>query len=282
MDTHFSSLQMIKDQLGIDGESIDELRSKIRAIQMKYHPDKNGGDFVDEETKKQYLKLDEAISYIDTLKKQENFDLVTISAVTDLTRAVTAMVTAQNEVSNKETQLSSEIGRSIENYSSRLKIPKIALTAITVAISAIWMFPNTVKDHPVLSRFINFESMTISIIWLYILFGAVFFWFITWRKEESNKEFQESLKTESIQNSLFTKFIKNVDSGTFTLEEFVEFIMHSHRNRTLIFPPFRYSSQIDSSLAHATAEVILERAIKRDALKSYNSGSISTMYKITI
>jgi len=192
------------------------------------------------------------------------------------------MVTAQNEVSNKETQLSSEIGRSIENYSSRLKIPKIALTAITVAISAIWMFPNTVKDHPVLSRFINFESMTISIIWLYILFGAVFFWFITWRKEESNKEFQESLKTESIQNSLFTKFIKNVDSGTFTLEEFVEFIMHSHRNRTLIFPPFRYSSQIDSSLAHATAEVILERAIKRDALKSYNSGSISTMYKITI
>lgn len=282
MGTHFSSLQMMKDQLGIDGESIDELRSKIRAIQMKYHPDKNGGDFVDEETKKQYLKLDEAISYIDTLKKQENFDLVTISAVTDLTKAVTAMVTAQNEVSNKETQLSSEIGRSIENYSSRLKIPKIALTAITVAISAIWMFPNTVKDHPVLSRFINFESMTISIMWLYILFGAVFFWFITWRKEESNKEFQESLKTESIQNRLFTKFIKNVDSGTFTLEEFVEFIMHSHRNRTLIFPPFRYSSQIDSSLAHATAEVILERAIKRDALKSYNSGSISTMYKITI
>lgn len=281
MDTQFSSLQMVKDQLGIDGDSIDELISKIKAIRMKHHPDKNGGDFIDEESKKQYFKLEEAISFLDTLKKPENFDLVTISAVSDLTKAVTAMVTAQNEVSNKETQLSSEIDRSIENYSSRLKFPKIALTAITVAISAIWMFPNTVRDHPILSRFIDFESMTISIMWLYILFGAVMFWLITWRKEESNKEFQESLKTESIQNRIFTMFIKNVDSGTFTLEEFVEFIMKSHKNRTLIFPLIRSSTQIDSSLAHATAEVILERAIKRNALKSYNTGSISTKYQIT-
>ncbi|ENV94362.1 hypothetical protein F937_03772 [Acinetobacter calcoaceticus ANC 3680] len=281
MSTHFSSLQMIKDQYGIDEESIHTLRSKLRSMQAQYHPDKNGGRFCDEDSERKYRELDEAVSYIDSISKN-NFDLITISAVTDLTKAVTAMVTAQNEVSNKETQLSSEIGRSIENYSLRLKTPKIALTAITVAISAIWMFPNTVKEHPVLSRFINFESIMISAIWFDMLLITVIFWLMAWRKEELNKELQESLKTESVQNRLFTNFVNNIDSGIFTLEEFVEFIMHSHKNRSLNFLPFIGSIRIDSSLAHATAEVILERAIKRNALKSYNSGSISTKYQITI
>ncbi|MGQ1605510.1 J domain-containing protein [Acinetobacter baumannii] len=281
MSTHFSSLQMIKDQYGIDEESIDTLRSKLRSMQAQYHPDKNGGRFRDEDSERKYRELDEAVSYIDSISKN-NFDLITISAVTDLTKAVTAMVTAQNEVSNKETQLSSEIGRSIENYSSRLKTPKIALTAITVAISAIWMFPNTVKEHPVLSRFINFESIMISAIWFDMLLITVIFWFMAWRKEELNKELQESLKTESVQNRLFTNFVNNIDSGIFTLEEFVEFIMHSHKNRSSNFLPFISPIRIDSPLAHATAEVILERAIKRNALKSYNSGSISTKYQITI
>ena len=276
---------MIKDQFDIQEESMDDLRLKLRSMQTEYHPDKNGGEFVDVDSERKYHELDKAISYIDSTSKN-NSDLVTISAVTDLTKAVTAMVTAQNEVSSKDTLLSSEINRSIKNYSSRLKTPRIALTAITVAISAIWIFPNTVKEHPVLSKFINFESMITNAAWFYMLILAIGFWVITWRREEQTKAHQESLKTESVQNRLFTSFIDSFDSDAFTLEDFVEFIMYRHggyryeRYRSPLFFLFNGSSRIDSPLAHATAEVILERAIKRKAITSRDSGSISTVYQV--
>ena len=280
MSTHFSSVEMIMDQFGIEEESMDELRAKLRMMQTDHHPDKNGGSFVDEDSERKYHELDKAISYIDSINKN-NTDLVTISAVTDLTKAVTAMVAAQNEVSSKDTLLSSEINRSVESYHSRLKTPRIALTAITVSISAIWMFPNTVKEHPVLSKLINFDSMSTNFVWLYMLIIAVVFWVITWRREELTKEQNESLKTESVQNRFFTSFINRLDSDTFTLEDFVEFIMYRHeRYRHPFYLLFGSSSRIDSPLAHATAEVILERALKRKAITSRNSGSISTVYQI--
>lgn len=281
MNTHFSSVEMIMDQFGIEEDSVDDLRSKLRTMQTVYHPDKNGGRFVDEDSERKYHELDKAISYIDSINKN-NTDLVTISAVTDLTKAVTAMMAAQNEVSSKDTLLSSEINRSIESYHSRLKTPRIALTAITVAISGIWMFPNTVKEHPVLSKFINFDSMSTNIVWLYMLILAVVFWVVTWRREELSKERQESLKTESVQNRLFASFIESTNSDTFTLESFVDFIMHNRGKyrRHPFFFLFGSSSRIDLPLAHATAEVILERALKRKAITSHNSGSISTVYQV--
>ncbi|MCD9474359.1 J domain-containing protein [Photobacterium phosphoreum] len=281
MNTNFSSIEMIMDQFGIEEGSMDELRSKLRIMQTEHHPDKNGGSFVDEDRKRKYHELDKAISYIDSIKK--NTDLVTVSAVTDLTKAVTAMVAAQNEASSKDTLLSFEINRSIESYHSKLKTPKIALTAITVAISVIWMFPNTVKEHPVLSQFINFDSISTNIAWFYMLFFAVVFWVITWRREDLTKQQQESLKTESVQNRLFTSFINSLNNDTFTIESFVDFIIHSHKRhrRYPFFFIFGSSSRIDSSLAHATAEVILERALKRKAITSHNSGSISTAYQVT-
>lgn len=280
MNTRFSSVKMIKDQFGIEEESMDELRSTLRSMQTEHHPDKNGGSFVDEYSESKYHELDKAISYIDSISKN-NSELVTISVVADLTKAVTAMVAAQNEASSKDTLLSSEINRSIESYRSRLKTPRIALTALTVAISAIWVFPNTVKEHPVLSKFINFDSMTANIAWLYMLIFAVGFWVITWRTEELTKKRQESLKTESVQNRIFTSFISSLNKDTFTLEDFVEFIMFRHEKyRSAPFILFSSSSRINSPLAHATSEVILERVLKRKAITSRNSGSISTVYQI--
>lgn len=279
MSTNFTSLQMIKDQFGIETESIDSVRSELRTMLVKLHPDKNGGNFVDENCKKNYHEIDDAITFIDGLSKK-NFELVTISAVTDLTKAVTAMVETHSKLSSKETQLSSEIDRSIENYSSRIKTPRIALTAITVVISAIWLFPNTVEDHPVLSKLISFDNIITNAVWLDMLILAAAFWVITWRKEERNKNFQESLKTESVQNRIFNDFINNFKGDVFTLEEFVDFIKGGSEGHS-ISHLLNGSREIDSTLAHATAEVILERALKKNALTSYNSNSISTMYRIT-
>ncbi len=202
MNSQFSSIEMIKNQFGIDEESVSDMRTKLRSMQAALHPDKNKGSFIDEESASQYHQLDEAVSFIDSLNKSHS-ELVTISAVTALTKAVTAMVAAKSEVSDKNTLLSTEISRSITSYSSKLKAPRIALTAVTVTISAIWLFPKTVKEHPILSKLINFDGMTTTIAWLSTLFVFVGFWVITWRWEELSKEHRENLKTESVQNKLY-------------------------------------------------------------------------------
>ncbi len=285
MHNQFSSVEMIMDHFGIEEVSLDELRAKLKTMKVEHHPDKNGGSFVNEDSETKYHALNDAISYIDNLNKK-NTDLVTISAITDLTKAVTAMVAVQKNVPSKDSLLSSEISRSIESYHSRLKTPRIALTAITVAISAIWMFPNTVKEHPVLSKFINFDSTYTNIAWFQFLMVAVIFWVTTWKREELAKVRQESLKTESVQNEIFISFISYLGKDTFTLEGFVDFIIyrfktHRRRNNNFLFNYFFYrSEQIDLPLAHATAEVILERALKRKAVIICNSATISTVYKI--
>lgn len=167
-------------------------------------------------------------------------------------------------------------------YRSRMRFPKIALSAISAFVIAIWLFPNTVKEHPVLSNYIDFDSPASNIVWLYILITAGMFWFITWRKEDSARHFQESLKTESVQNNYFIQFTKTLERNSFTLEHVVDFLLH--RNNRLASSPaeilFGRHGRMDLPLAHATAEVIIERALKREAIVPCNMGAISTEYRL--
>jgi len=280
MSIEFSSIEMIQEEFNLEDESYDSIRSVLKHIKSTLHPDKTGGKFSNENDELQFHKIDNAIKFIDS-NKHESKDLVTISAVTGLTKAVTALVSSQSEVTNKNTELSNEINRSIVGYSSKLKMPRIALTAVTVALSAIWVFPNTVKEHPVLSNVIDFTSFSTNIIWGYAVIFCLIFWVRTWRSEELTKADRESLKTESIQNKLFSNFIQNNSYKDFSLEDLVEFLMFQNRKVRQPFTVFLGSAQnIDLPLANATAEVIIDRAVKRKAVISSELGSISTIYKV--
>lgn len=280
MSTEFTSIEMIKKEFNLEEDSHESIRTVLKHIKSTLHPDKTGGKFQNENDEIEYHKLDSAINFIDG-DKAASKDLVTISAVTDLTKAVTELVSSQSEVTNKNAELSTEINRSIVNYHSKLKMPRIALTAVTVALSAIWVFPNTVEKHPILSNIIDFTSFSTNIVWGYAVIFCVLFWVRTWRSEELTKADRESLKTESIQNRLFLSFINQNSSEDFVLEDLVDFLMYHNRKGRHPFGVLLGSVQdIDLPLANVTAEVIIDRAIKRKAVIASKHGSISQVYRV--
>jgi hypothetical protein len=280
MSIEFTSIEMIQKEFNLEEDSHESIRSVLKHIKSTLHPDKTGGKFQSENDEVEYHKLDRAINFIDS-NKVSGKDLVTISAVTDLTKAVTELVSSQSEVTNKNTELSNEINRSIVSYHSKLKMPRIALTAVTVALSATWLFPSAVEKHPILSNIIDFTSFSVNFIWAYAVMFCVLFWIKTWRSEELTKANRESLKTESIQNRLFLGFIKQNKSEDFVLEDLVDFLMYQNgRYRHPIKILFGSVQNIDLPLANVTAEVIIDRAIKRKAVIASKQGSISQVYRV--
>ncbi len=280
MDNKYTTIESIKSEFSINDDDIEVIRSKLRSKQISIHPDKNGGVFTNDEDEKYFHKLSKAIEFIDSSEKKNA--LVSVSAVTDLTKAVTELVKSQS--STKNNALSEQVSSSIESYKSRLKLPKIALSIISIAVTAIWLFPNTVKEHPVLSKWIDFSDQWTNVVWIYILFTAVAFWLLTWRNEERQKHFQESLKTELVQNRLFLSFIKSLESSVFTLEDFVEHIttIHSHTHNSPLFLILGSTRKIDMPMAHTIADVIIERAVSRKALIPESTGKMSTEYRVNM
>ena len=94
MGSYYSSLEQIKEEFQIAEEKPEKLRAELRARQSLIHPDRSGGSFASEEDEKLFHRLSQAIDFID--KREESGDLVPISAVTDLTKAVIELVRAQS------------------------------------------------------------------------------------------------------------------------------------------------------------------------------------------
>jgi hypothetical protein len=133
MKSSYSSTDDIRVDFGIAETELPEIRSRLRSMQGTIHPDKNEGAFASNEDKERFHQLNKAIDYIDS--QAPGRDLVPISAVTDLTRAVTELVKAQS--SSTYNRLSEQVSNSVEAYRSKFRIPKIALSAISAAIAAI-------------------------------------------------------------------------------------------------------------------------------------------------
>ena len=280
MSIAYSSIEEIKDDFELSEESNDSLRKALTRIKSTLHPDKHGGQFANTDDEHKYHQINAAIDFID-IEKNKSAELITISAVTELTKAVTALVTSKAEASSKDSNLSIEIDRSITGYTSKQKMPRIALTSVTVALTALWFFPNTVKEHPVLSNLIDFTSTTVNIIWFYAVGFCVLYWIKTWRSEELTKSHRESLKTEFVQNKLFTNFLRFLDKDTFTMEDLVEYLLHNRQRRLSPFQMiFGMPHKVDLPLANATAEVIIERALINKAVSASSVGSISKTYKL--
>ncbi len=287
MGNSFSSLAQIKLEYEIEEEEFGKIRTKLRSMQSSIHPDRNRGTvFLNEEDEARFHRLSEAIEFLD--RNEEAGPLVPASAVTDLTRAVTELVKSQKP--NFDDSLSEQIRNNIESYRSRFKLPKIALSAISIALTAVWFFPETLAEHPVLGKWISLND-TFAMLWLLALLFTALFWFISWIKEDRHKRYQENLKAELVQNNIFRTFIKNSKSKTFTLEDIVQFIMklndgRIHNSKLIFFylAPFIVNSlkarEIDISLAHTVAEIIIRRALSRQAIKKTRVGNISETYTL--
>lgn len=281
MNGSYTSLQQIREDFQIAEEDPETIRTRLRMKQSSIHPDRTGGSFASKEDETLFHRLGIAIEFLDNRDKYGA--LVSVSAVTDLTKAVTELIKAQSSV--PDNTLSEKIKDQIQSYRSRFALPKITISAITVALTAVWIFPNTVKDHPILGKWFDPSSSLFGIAWIYVLLSTVAFWLLVWRNEERQREFQESLKTEMVQNRIFRDFLRHFEKNKFSIEDLVDFIIDRHPRSYHFLPPFSLIGnprEISISTAHTIAEVIIKRALSRQAIKKESIGQISETYTIAV
>ncbi len=164
-----------------------------------------------------------------------------------------------------------------------LRTPKISLSVITGVLSVVWLFPQTVAEHPVLKNIINFENQFFLIGWLTFLFYTAAFWVIISRKENREKQLLKFLKTERAQNKILLNF-SEIKQGTqtFSKEDLIEFIIDEYgirRNHPSVLSLFMGRSGIDQETAESLANLILDKSTLKGLIKKNNQTiSISDNY----
>lgn len=283
----YYSIQEISDEFGIDNESPDEIRKELIKRMSKIHPDKNKGEFSSEKEKRDYLKINSAIRFLD-LQTKDQEALIPLKDVTDLIKTLKELVPTNNE--NKSTEkLRIKIDNNIDKLKHRNQTPKIATSSFTALLTILWVFPSTVQQHPILSMYIDPTYIWFTIIWLYSLMFTAILWSFLRRIENKEAAFKKRLNIESVQNSLFEDFIASGILTTHTGGQviflktgFVIFLTEYYKVRPSLLR-FRFLSPdkvIDLELSEALAKVILNRAEVNGYIKKDKGKNIDDMYVV--
>lgn len=135
----------------------------------------------------------------------------------------------------------------------------------------MWIFPNQVKDHPILGQLINVESLMFTYIWFYALMGTVILWYGLYSFEQKQERFLRNTNTAFYQNKVFKSFIANeVRNDTeesvpiiFTKEHLMIYLMDSYRGRgrrrTNLIRLLRFP-KMDTDIAESIADTVISKA----------------------
>ena len=287
----YSSIKQIRDEFGIDSESPDEIRKELIKRMPEIHPDKNKGEFSSEKEKGDYFEIDSARRFLDEQTKDQEA-LIPLKDVTDLIKTVKELVPTNNENKSVE-NLRIKIDDSIDKLKHRNQTPKIATSSITALLTVLWVFPSTVQQHPILSVYIDPTDIMFTIVWLYSLMLTAGLWWILIRRENKDAALKKRLSLESVQNSLFKKFIDTSRHSTPTGGQVrflkAEFVIFLTRNATYEVRPspvlFRFLSpnkEIDLELPEALAKVILNRAEVNGYIGRAKGKNIDDTYVVNV
>ncbi len=184
----------------------------------------------------------------------------------------------------------------IKSIRSTNLFPKIGSASIAVVISALWLFPDTVSEHKILSKYIDLDSLWFTITWLCLLALTGTYWIMTSIRENRLTEGIKRLQLESVQNKIFQSYLETNTYRKaykkkyfrFTKDDLIEHISHlSLRNTERIYYRansilrlLKVSRTIDLEVAQAIADIIIERATVKKIITVDDSPSISTVYLI--
>ncbi|MBG6129951.1 hypothetical protein IWQ47_001966 [Aquimarina sp. EL_43] len=265
----YTSIEQIKSDFDLNLDSIDQIRNELKSKIKKCHPDKVDSTEWDNGLKNEFLNLTEAIEFIDTSKK-ENSSLVPVDQVTELVKVIKDIL-PKNEIITQETKFENQLDSFLQERKDVMRFPKISLSVITGLISFVWLFPQTVADHPVLKNYISFENGFFLIGWVIALFYAIMFWVLISRKERREKSLIKYIKTERAQNKIFQRFLDYNSNNKFNKEELIEFILDEYGNRRRKASPFLLlalgSSGIDEETAESLANLLIQKAIQNSLIE---------------
>ena len=199
----YKSIDEIIKDFGINSTDIGDIKKELRQILKDIHPDKNGDRFKSKLDEINYHKILSALEFF-----EQEFALVTKAELTALTTIIKDSSSPLKEQKQIEV-LDKKIDALIKTYKDSNYTPKISSAVISVIITFLWLFPTTIKEHPVLSRLILPNSLIFTIVWFYSLFITGGYWLLTKRRENRIEEATKKLNLESIQNRLFDIFVKS-------------------------------------------------------------------------
>lgn len=295
----YKSIEQITKEFELKNGSKEDIRKQLKLRLKDCHPDKNGGVFKTAEHQVQFEKLSSAIEFLDT-----PVEIELRREISDLSKIIMDFAIKKNDdevLIKKEENLSKKIESNVNNYASAHLFPKITSSIIAGLLSILWLFPKTISEHKILSKFIDIESPNFAIFWLLTLVCSGCIWLILTMRERRDKELKNSLKLDSVQNMLFDEFIRhlnvtkydsNTDVISFTKEAFIHFIRgfnlkyHKYRSDEEFAPipnnTVFGNSRIDMGLAQDLSEIILNRMQSKELVKVKTQKTISDIYIVEL
>lgn len=300
----FSNIEQIKQEFGLTTSDPKELKKQLRKIMAELHPDTNDGAF-DSAAQELFLKADAAIDFLDA-QLEPGTAIIPISDLTALTKAVTELARTESRTSSRlikeessRALLTTEMRRIEKRVHTKYMAPKLTASVVAGIMSIVWVFPQLIQEHPILSASPILGSSTFLMFWLLSLVTTSALWVFAYSAENRQRYLHSKVQTEGYQNSLFASFLfsrgGNVveveelnDDGNLSLyyvffkDDFVEFIQLKPRRSFLHFYIKDLTSpEIDPELAQTIVDVILDRVEGLGIIQKYQTEtSFSQEYRI--
>lgn len=269
----YKNLDEIRKVFGITTEDPNEVRKELKTILARTHPDRSHGEFTDEIAKRQFFNTLEAIRYIESgnIESQIQSSL-TVSDVQGLINTVVKSLIIPQTVPNSE-KMQQRFEQCLSGQKSKIRsryfIPRITLSTITGILSFLWLFPNLVKQHPILGALVTAYQKIFTVIWFEALLLTISLWIITKHAENKESVIKSRLSLESYQNKLFEEFYY-FRYGNFSKDDFIQFIIEHKEHHIFIgkvIPSLGRVGALDLEVVQSLADLIFERAENKGVIE---------------
>lgn len=206
----FKSVDEIKEHFGISLDETNEIRKELkkRLASEDAHPDKTGGSFKSKAQQRNHDELSNAIDFLDNLSTEL---VVSKEEWGKLQKTINELVVLK-ETENLKTKeqftklLENHIDESVISFQKRHYTIKITSFIATTVITTIWAFPSLIKNHPILSKILFFDSIPFTIVWISSLLFVGYIWINSKIIEHQDKKMKMNYSVDTTQNIIFKLF----------------------------------------------------------------------------
>jgi hypothetical protein len=266
-------------RLVLDADPTDRA-SVIRALKARLaelHPDRTGGEFKSEESRRAFLEAQAAMASVEAA---EPTALVPLRDVTNLIQSLAKSVAPLGAVQEEilRTQRTREIRERVRVHHYPFKITSGTLLAIT---SGLFAFMGALKDNPVLSRLLKIPGVDLALLLIWLCSGL--FFAISWLHERRAESYAEFLTTDEGLTHTFERLrhsgLESLPTGGrgFARQHLVEVILARGRWSPLPLPPV---GRLGRSAAEGIASVQLEKLLARGVVKPYPRKGLSEWFQV--
>jgi hypothetical protein len=275
----FPNLDEVVKRLGLDADPTDRA-SVIRALKARLadlHPDRTGGEFESEESRRAFLEAQAAIASVEAAEPTALVPLREVtSLVESLAKSVAPLGAVQEEI--LRTQRTREIRERVRAHHYSFKITSGTLLAIS---SGLFAFMGALKDNPVLGRLLGIPGVDLGLLVIWLCSGLLFG--MSWLRERRAESYAEFLTTDEGLTHTFERLrqsgLESLPTGGrgFARQQLIEVILTRGRPDLL---PLRSRRPLGRSAVEGIASVQLEKLLARGVVKRYPRKGLGEWFEV--